>query len=742
LSRYKYCLRWILRRSQDAGDRLVETTRDEVKKSLFSTTVFANAVTLGIIWLLRDYLELGSVLFFIVIGWLLFVFYISWTRFRRWAIPALAILLPMIAINFSSASHYIASDQFRIKYRSIEGVTYFEFPAHAPFLKWLAKKQKEKELIEVTQCSDQTVATLPLLPYAAIHVEQDSLLSPYPFRRLPSLKIERFDYRIEVSSGSAFGPDGQKTLISAEFGFPSSDFTASIPVTLIFPRSTKCVLGGFPFFPILEALPWDPNDTDSLIKAVKRSDQLRKLYQANQVLSLEAARDLQMSDDDSNYKALFDFIFYSVAFHSFPGNVLSEVRSKIGDKLCSIASGHANAFNGPFSSLPEQFLQTIVVELGSRYQLAYPACLMPNDRLDSFQNLIDDEAEMSAGMVTFRNCLDTSSSVAKCLEQDDLVQPSKGTTTPRSSALQGEPLLAVYDERFEDFIATNDGKTVKIQTINPTDCPRLRDEIEESYFVNWWIDRANEITTAPASCSSADWKSKVVENKALIESAVSCATKLGLKDIPKPADATFTIDYLSRFRCNPSANAADIDRASKAIADFMDGLESTISKLKTFQPLVGDQPLGSIIDAFEMLIKSKIAACATESFRQCIEGYRAKGSLLETINKFNPIGDPSIFSLDKEMVRHLTNLDNTLIDMAICDLLQDDEFAKRTGYSREAYCDDHKLHAYRLFGSSDLGRSLERADKVIAGKRYSYQLGKTHREYLIELPLGDRPKSP
>lgn len=99
MSRYKYFLRRILRRSQDAGDRLVETTRDEVKKSLFSTTVFTNAVTLGIIWLLRDYLELGSVLFFIVIGWLLFVFYISWTRFKRWSIPALAILLPMIYSN-------------------------------------------------------------------------------------------------------------------------------------------------------------------------------------------------------------------------------------------------------------------------------------------------------------------------------------------------------------------------------------------------------------------------------------------------------------------------------------------------------------------------------------------------------------------------------------------------------------------------------------------------------------------
>jgi hypothetical protein len=257
-------------------------------------------------------------------------------------------------------------------YGSVEGIEYVEFPARLSFLTQFVRQRQDTELIEITRCNDQTIATLPLLPYAAIHVEQDLLLSPFAFRRLPSLKIERFDYGIHVARGSAFEPDGQKKLISVEFGFPSSDFTASIPVTLIFPRSTKCVVDGFPLLPILpvlEALPWDSdsNDTDSLIKAVKRSDQLRRLYQANQVLSLQAARDLQMNVANSNsYKVLFDFVFYSVAFHSFPGNVLSEVRSKIGDMLCSIASSHANAFNGPFSSLPEQFL----VELGSSYQLA------------------------------------------------------------------------------------------------------------------------------------------------------------------------------------------------------------------------------------------------------------------------------------------------------------------------------------------------------------------------------------
>ncbi len=428
LSKLRYFLRGIVRRLEDTAGHLVETSRDGAWKSALS--FLTSAATGGFTYLLWDYPKLGSFLSFIIIGWLLFIFCIVWTRFKLWAIPAILLLMTIVPINFFSASHYIASDQFRLRYRSVEGVRYFEFPSRWKLLTQFAKGQKDKELIEITNCGDsqQTVATLPLLPLASL---QDPLRSPFTFRRLPSLKIETFDFSIHVASGSSFETDGHKHSISAQFSFPSSDPVISIPVTAIFPRSTKCIVNGVPLLPILEQLPWDSDDTDSLIEAVTRSEQLRKLYRDDQVLSVKVANDLQRNFAHTNsYKALFDFVFYSVAFQSLQGNVLSVVRARIGDKLCSIASTQARAFNGPFSSLPEQFQKTIVGELGSRYLLAYPSCHMSNDRLEMFQHLVGGEAPNLPSYVTFRDCLETSASVEKCLGQDDLAQPRKGCNQP------------------------------------------------------------------------------------------------------------------------------------------------------------------------------------------------------------------------------------------------------------------------------------------------------------------------
>jgi len=500
--------------------------------------------------------------------------------------------------------------------------------------------------------------------------------------------------------------------------------------------------------PILEVLPWDPNNTNSLIEAAVRSDRLRKLY-PDKVLSLEQARDLQMNvaDSDSN-KALFDFLFYSIAYHTFSGNVFSEARAKIGNKLCAIADSHADVFSGAFAALPEQFLNLIVNEVGSKYQIAYPACHMSNDMLETFQSLVGDNADTPA-VVTFRHCLETSGSVAKCLGQDDTVQPSKGCqsllcgTMPRSYALQ-EPLLASYDEKFEDVVATNDGKTVAIRTLSPTNCPKLRDVFEESQFLNWWLTQANSITKAPASCSSADWNRKIADSKALIKSAISCGNKLGLGYVPKLGDATRSIESFYDFRCNPRVSADLLSNGVEGVVQLGDGLEPTIGKLETYAELLGHQPLDAIIDAFEMMRKSKFAACGAWSTRQCFEEYQAKGDFSELAIRLSSIIDWNIFSEDqRDMVRSLTNLDNTIIDMAICDLLQDGEFARRTGFNRDEYCDSHELQAYRLFGSSDLGHSLGRPDGVDNAQRsYSYRLNRTDREYLIEFPIGDRAKSP
>jgi len=48
--------------------------------------------------------------------------------------------------------------------------------------------------------------------------------------------------------------------------------------------------------------------------------------------------------------------------------------------------------------------------------------------------------------------------------------------------------------------------------------------------------------------------------------------------------------------------------------------------------------------------------------------------------------------------------------MAICDALQDEDFSRRVGYERAAYCDSRDLADYKLLGTEQIWRSFERGD--------------------------------
>jgi hypothetical protein len=594
-----------------------------------------------------------------------------------------------------------------------------------------------------------------MLPYRPIQIEREALLTPFAFRRLPSLNIERFDFRLQVSSGTRLGPDGQKTSMEFEFGFPSPGSATSIPVTLIFPRSARCVVNNIPMLPILEILPWDANDTDSLIKAVRRSDRLRKIYEEDKIWSLAMSRGLEMNAIDSNsYKALFDFIVYSAAFQSLQGNMFSEARAEIGTKLCSIANSYASTFSGPFSALPEQFLSLIVKELGQRYQIAYPTCYVPPQMMEAFQTLARDEDEVTPGNATFKKCLDTASSIQKCLENDDSVQPSKicrdpflCDAGPRTYAFQ-EPLFTSYDGKYDDFVATKVGDTVAIRTLNPISCPELRDVGEEKQFILWWLTRANAITTEPAQCSSSDWKRKIAESKTLVERTLSCANKFQLSDALKLHDVSASgIDLLTTFRCGrPKIEAIDLNGAFKGIIEFVDGLDAITDKIGEYEALVGDQAFVPLRDALKLLVRLKKGSCGLGSFQQCIDEHRAKGNLLELIGRLVQPNATEFFAGDdvRKIIDRFVKLDNLAIDMVICDLLQDRDFARRTSYTRDEFCNDHGLSRYRLIGSSELGKSLYRSegDDDASRRTYFYRLNKTEKEFMIELPFGDRKYPP
>src|SRR5262249_49388658 len=114
-----------------------------------------------------------------------------------------------------------------------------------------------------------------------------------------------------------------------------------------------------PLLPILEALPWEPGQASRLIEAVMKVDAFRSTYQTG-VFSVDEVASLQMGGDSGVYRALLDFLTYSLLERMLEGNVLAEPRADILNKLCVIVEHDHRAFLGPFITLKQALQRRII----------------------------------------------------------------------------------------------------------------------------------------------------------------------------------------------------------------------------------------------------------------------------------------------------------------------------------------------------------------------------------------------
>jgi hypothetical protein len=127
--------------------------------------------------------------------------------------------------------------------------------------------------------------------------------------------------------------------------------------------------------------------------------------------------------------------------------------------------------------------------------------------------------------------------------------------------------------------------------------------------------------------------------------------------------------------------------------------------------MVGDADTVPLIKAFQLFATMKQNLCGTRNFDACIDEYgvwQDYQRLFKTIA--NDLGLSPSDEDQGSLINTLTKLDNRIIDMAICDALQDEELSRRTGYDHATYCDGHGLAEYRVIGSEPVGHSMQRGN--------------------------------
>lgn len=638
----------------------------------------------------------------------------------------------IVAALSLSAPYQIASDQYRLRYRTVDGGTYLEFPRQAGFLKSIAGNR----LITVANCDDTKVAVLPLLPHKPLFLE-NNIIDKLGFRRLPDLQIENVTLNIAASIGrSRTSGDAHHGSFGFGVGFSSTD-QATIPVTSIFPRSMKCKQNDVPLLPVLEVLPWNPDDVGSLVEATIKVNQFRKRYPEHSI-SLDHLREMHMNGDGS-YGALLDFIEYSLIYQMFDGNVFAQIRAHLGNTLCALADGHPSAFSGPFAALPENFIRRLVAQLKSNVRLAAPACHVSEDLVLAYEKTPSMDEPLLPFDVTFKKCLEATTSMAQCLAKGDVPRSRpicEGLTcsTPAPPAIPDEILLEDYDEQFfSTLLATKQNRLVDVRSIKPSECPDLRDREENKHFVDWWIYHAKKIVEEPAECSSPAWRAKYTRSQEELNDALACASKRNIEDTRYEGLGSNLIDMIYAAKCN---GKFDLDKVVilEQMSGLFDQIDSIVTRLNRYSIIIGDSEGQPLIRAFQGFVAMKQSVCGTRDVRACIDEYGVWQDYHRLVSKITEsLGLSNLGEGEGALIDAFSKLDNIIIDMAICDALQDEEFSKRTGYDRKAYCDSHGLTKYRLIGSEPVRYSMQRGnDERDPGVSYLFESNGTYKQFEIQ----------
>lgn len=706
---------------------------DKIQQALVSQLI--SAAVLGFVWLFWGIFEPLSIWFFVEFSFIIFMWACVSSKHYKGAASASLGLLAIIVSLSLTANYQISSDQFRFRYKVINNVSYFEFPGQLRVLGDVTRSLGRNNLINVVECDGTKVAVLPLLPFKPLFLE-NSIIDRVGFRRLPFLEVENIELNIgaSVDGPSTNAPHGTFGL---KFGFGAAQ--KSLLLTRIFPRSLKCKEHGVPLLPVLEVLPWNPDDADSLIETATAVAKLRELSPAHPI-SLDMVRQVHKYQDAGAYSALLDFVAYSLIYQMFDGNIFEQTRAHLGNTLCTLIDSNPSIFSdaakGPFSAFSDNLIRQMAAEFGSKVRLVTPACHIPEELIQAYETLPSATSELPFD-ATFRTCLDSKSSMAECLAKDD-APPARPTcegiacNTPTPPALSDEIVLEDYDQkRFSTVVATKENTLVDVISIEPRKCPELRDESEDQYFIDWWINHANAFANEPAQCSSMAWRMKYAQSRKELHDSLSCAATKNIRGPQYTDDGADILDLLLSTKCSGTFDVAS-DRLITQMYKFGSQLELLIDQLQRYSTLMEDSESQALIGALKMFEKIKRDACGTRDIESCVDEYKVWHDYQRLISKIaDDLNLSNLGSGQAAIIDALTKLDNVIIDMAICDALQDAGFSEHSGYDRATYCDAHGLEKYRLIGSTSVGHSIERTNDR-TGVVYQFESDGTGKQFGIK----------
>ena len=192
------------------------------------------------------------------------------------------------------------------------------------------------------------------------------------------------------------------------------------------------------------------------------------------------------------------------------------------------------------------------------------------------------------------------------------------------------------------------------------------------------------------------------------------------------------------MRCDIKSYADNLSISVDTLKNI-DKFDGYIAKLTAYTPVVGGRRIQEVIDGLELLMRVKAAVCEGSTIKPCIEAYSNSDGRQQLLKKLvEALNWP--FVNEKPMAVDLFNvasgMNNIILNIALCDLLKDDNFQTRVGRNREEFCDGRGLKRYRLIQSKGSRRIVHRpADGLGEGVTYVYEEDSSGEGFNVRVPV-------
>jgi hypothetical protein len=636
-----------------------------------------------------------------------------WYRWYRSAAVICGALAGYCLILSLTATYILATDQQGIRYGQVGNVSYLELPSNSPVIDLLPSKLIHPRLISVITCDGMKVAKLPLLPFTATKADRTQFDSPLQFRRLPLISYDGLEAYIETFVGES---DGRKEI---GFGASFARIFRDVNITSIFPRSISCMENFVPLIPVMEILPWNPDQTNQLISTVAKVFSFRDVYVHGTTITPQIIRTLSIDNDESVYKSLLDFTSDSILSVVLQGNLLAESRADIKNRLCITIESNPGAFSGPFSSLSKLIKREIAYSVGRTFRSIYPACHIDDDVFNEIDTLPTHVQELPNWITAMSNCSrsQTPGELLSCLGDSPFYHRKGDNCEARycgaalTGAISPEDVVGFYEKPFDNHVVSREGSLIEPSTLDNVECPTLRDTYEDLYLLNWRAARAWSIWDKPVQCTSPEWQSRFMQAKEASKAELRCAREKGFGG-PTDDDTDMVFDLSHMSYCDPSFDKLKNQRALTDVFQLFDHLAEFKIVLMNYADWIDPRRVKEMLEAATQMENVKTLICGNGNAKQCIAyfGDASTKRLTEMLGQsFGPIpdgSDPS--SKMRATFDALSKSDNFIVRIAICDILARSDISQVVGVSREAFCRSHGLSRYMAVSEHVESAFLER----------------------------------